>query len=188
MDLENAVWTKTWDFKARALTPSSGISSVASVEWQPGLDALVFFGWLGAVQPTGGVLGPFVGFAQIETRSFSPSVNAGAIELQARTDSPDLAFEIFVVDEALARANRKDGKERDFVAAFNPTRDLSLFTFEPKHFRTICRGAEIAYPEQVDLYRLQTMGFQIRKSSQVGSVKTTPLSQPFRLEITSIKL
>lgn len=186
MDLERAVWTKTWDFKARSLTPASGVSSVAGVEWQTGLNALVFFGWLGAVKPTGGVLGPYVGFAQIETRSFAASGRSNSIELQARTDSPDLVFEIFVVDEALARENLRDGKERDFVASFTPTRNLSDFSFEPKHFRTICRGVEIAYPEPVDLAKLQTIGFQVRKSAQIGGLKTSDPSQPFRLEISSL--
>jgi hypothetical protein len=187
--LDTAAWQVTWDFRERALTPADGLSSVAAYAIQPEDHHFVFFGWLGAVKAGKSFGAPYVGFAIVsQDTSKTLSVAASStIELEARTDSPDVFFDLLLEDQTIQKENKSKSRNATFLAKFQASETWKTYRFSSSDFVAINRGVEIVGQNPVELNQVQRFGFQVRKSAQETTIAASSERTPFRLQVRAVR-
>jgi hypothetical protein len=188
--LHKSNWEVTWDFRERALTPTDGLSSIAAYAIQPEDNHFVFFGWLGAVKAGKSFGAPYVGFAIVsqDTSKTLKGTSATRLEIEARTDSPDVLFDLLVEDQAIQKENKSKARNSSFLAKFQSSDSWKTYSFEPSDFVAINRGVEVAGHDRLDLSKIQRLGFQVRKSAQEKQIAVDSVRTPFRLQVRAVRL
>ncbi len=189
LPLGDAAWDVTWDFRERALTAADGKSSMAAHAIQAEDKHFVFFGWLGAIRAAKNFGSPLVGFA-IVSKELSKTNHPGrptALEMEVRSDSPEIQFDVLVEDSALQKANRTRGQNASHLAPLTVSDGWKTCRFTPADFSVVSRGVELQGENSVDLTQIRRFGFQVRKSAQRNSLKTSTERTPFHLEVRSVR-
>lgn len=187
--LHKATWQVTWDFRERALTPTDGQSSVAAYAIQPEDDHFVFFGWLGAVKAGKSFGAPYVGFA-IVSQDTSKTLTVGSsssLEIEARSDSPDVFFDLLLEDKNIQKENKSKARNASFLAKFQASETWKTYRFGPSDFIAVNRGVEVVGHTPLELSLIQRFGFQVRKSAQDKDLATSFERTPFRLEVRAVR-
>jgi hypothetical protein len=189
LPLSKVVWDVTWDFRERSLSPNDGKSSIAAQAVQAEDGHFVFFGWLGAIQAARNFGSPYVGFV-IVSQDVSKTIKvatATSIEIEARTDSPDVHFDVLLEDATIQNANKTRGRNASHIASLKATDAWQTYRFSPSDFTVISRGVELQVESPVELSQIRRFGFQLRKSAQPSAIATATTRTPFRLEVRTVR-
>jgi len=187
MDLSKFAWKTTWDFEARQLSAQDGLSSSVSFVRQPCGNSLFVFGWLGAIRAGTSFGSPFVGFAQVFTPDVPPMNTPNQkLQIKMRTDSPEIALQLVLIDEKTEAQNALPGSNRTYQSDISIDDSLQELTFTPNDFQLFERGKLVGAAIPVDLDKVRRLGFQVTKSSQTPILANQQARLPFQFEILSI--